>query len=60
MAEPMPTDARIFVAGHAGLVGGALAQGARTLARGLGLLTGAFGYVYVEYRRPAARATTSS
>ncbi|WP_237558560.1 glycosyltransferase family 2 protein [Cellulomonas carbonis] len=36
------------------------ARGARTLARGLGLASGAFGYVYVEYRRTAARATTSS
>ncbi len=26
MAQPMPTDARIFVAGHAGLVGGAIVR----------------------------------
>jgi succinoglycan biosynthesis protein ExoM len=36
------------------------ARGARTLARGIGLAGGAFGWTYVEYRRPAARATTSS
>jgi glycosyltransferase involved in cell wall biosynthesis len=28
------------------------ARGARTLARGLGMTTGAWGYVYAEYRRP--------
>jgi succinoglycan biosynthesis protein ExoM len=30
------------------------ARGARTLARGAGMTTGAWGYVYVEYRRPRA------
>jgi hypothetical protein len=38
----------------AGLVSGSLAQkalGMRTAARGLGMTTGAFGYVYSEYRR---------
>lgn len=35
------------------------ARGARTLARGLGLVAGAFGGTYTEYRRPV-RATTSS
>lgn len=32
------------------------ARGARTLARGLGMTTGAWGYVYAEYRRPRAEA----
>ena len=27
--------------------------GARTAARGLGIALGAFGFTYVEYRRPA-------
>jgi succinoglycan biosynthesis protein ExoM len=31
------------------------ARGARTLARGAGLVTGAAGFVYAEYRRPAGR-----
>jgi glycosyltransferase involved in cell wall biosynthesis len=30
------------------------ARGARTLARGLGITSGAWGYTYAEYRRPAA------
>jgi succinoglycan biosynthesis protein ExoM len=33
------------------------AVGARTTARGLGLLLGAYGYGYVEYRRPAPART---
>jgi hypothetical protein len=32
------------------------ARGARTLARGAGMTTGAWGYVYAEYRRPRATA----
>jgi glycosyltransferase involved in cell wall biosynthesis len=32
------------------------ARGARTLARGAGMATGAWGYVYAEYRRPQAAA----
>ncbi len=31
------------------------ARGLRTVARGAGMATGAFGYVYSEYRRPASR-----
>lgn len=31
------------------------ARGARTAARGLGMLLGALGYTYVEYKRPAMR-----
>jgi succinoglycan biosynthesis protein ExoM len=37
-----------------GLLGGGISQrarGLRTIARGAGFLTGAFGYVYMEYRR---------
>lgn len=33
---------------------GQRARGARTLARSAGMLSGAWGYVYVEYRRPRA------
>jgi succinoglycan biosynthesis protein ExoM len=41
----------------AGLITGSVAhraRGTRTLARGLGMATGAWGYVYAEYRRPQA------
>ncbi|HUX70064.1 MAG TPA: glycosyltransferase family A protein [Cellulomonadaceae bacterium] len=40
-----------FVAGVLGAGVGQRARGLRTLARGAGLLAGAFGYVYLEYRR---------
>lgn len=33
------------------------AKGMRTMARGLGMATGAYGYVYHEYRRPLDEAT---
>jgi succinoglycan biosynthesis protein ExoM len=33
------------------------ATGAKATARGIGMLTGAYGYTYIEYRRPAAVAT---
>jgi succinoglycan biosynthesis protein ExoM len=36
------------------------AGGARNCARGLGLITGAFGYVYAEYRRPLSTAVSES
>jgi glycosyltransferase involved in cell wall biosynthesis len=36
------------------------ARGARTAARGLGLLGGAWGYVYQEYRRPPVTPTARS
>lgn len=42
--------ARLAV-GLAGAGIGQRARGLRTMARGAGLVTGAFGYVYVEYRR---------
>ncbi len=42
-----------FVAGVLGGGIGRRARGVRTMARGAGLLTGAFGYVYLEYRRRA-------
>ncbi|WP_432511981.1 glycosyltransferase family 2 protein [Kineococcus sp. SYSU DK001] len=52
-------------AGAGALLAGALvrrrpwrARGARTLARGLGMVGGAWGWTYVEYARPAARSAT--
>jgi hypothetical protein len=64
------TRARLVGAGAVRLAGGTArfatgallrrtdlrARGARTLARGAGLVTGAVGFVYAEYRRPAVAA----
>jgi hypothetical protein len=36
------------------------AHGLRSAARGAGMLTGAFGVVYSEYRRPAAEPASAS
>jgi succinoglycan biosynthesis protein ExoM len=45
-----------WVAGAVALRRGLRARGLRTLARGCGLIAGAVGVVYAEYRRPAAAA----